>query len=117
MTLAIGNAGTVPYYSEWNVIDLNGLNTKEVIFEPDSLETMLFEEDVTDLIVINVGSKPRIISNEYAYSQILYDKAIEMGMERIGIFSLQRTYNLWVLGYPNTELAEYLEENVDFRDK
>ena len=114
MTLAIGDAGTVPYYSDWQVIDLFGLNSTEVAFGTVPLYTLVFEKQSTDLILISSGPNPNRISEEHAGAQRMYDEALQRGMEKIGVFPFGRVNNIWVLGYPDNELASYLLEEMDF---
>jgi hypothetical protein len=115
MTVAIGDAGTLPYYSDWQVIDLFGLNTREVAFNTVDIFTLIFEEHNADLVILSVGANPNRISDEHAGAQRLYEQALLRGMDRIGTFSFGRVNNIWVLGYPGTELADYLQENMDFK--
>ncbi len=116
MTLAIGDAGTVPYYSDWQVIDLFGLNSTEVAFGSVPLYPLIFEQQPVDLILLSVGANPNRISDEHAGAQNLYEEALQRGMARIGAFAWGRVNNIWVLGYPGTELANYLQENMQFRE-
>ena len=117
MTVALLDAGTVPYYSDWQVIDLFGLNDKDVTFGTLPLDQIVFRDNAVDLLLLNVGTNPGRISKEYAPSQRLYDVALQHGMERIGILSLQNDYNIWVVGYPETELANYIQHNMQFAGK
>ena len=117
MTLAIGDAGTVPYYSDWQVIDLFGLNSREVAFGSVDVFTLVFEQQPADLILLSVGPNPNRISDEHAGAQRLYEEAIRRGMAQIGTFGYGRVNNIWVLGYPETELANYLQENMDFKEQ
>jgi len=116
MTLAIGDAGTVPYYSDWQVIDLFGLNSREIAFGIVPIFTLVFEQQPVDLILLSVGPNPNRISDEHAGSQKLYDEAIRNGMAYLGVFPFGRVNNIWVLGYPKTELANYLLEHADFKE-
>ncbi|MBN1453077.1 MAG: hypothetical protein JW963_18830 [Anaerolineales bacterium] len=115
MTLAIGDAGTVPYYSDWQVIDLFGLNSTEVAFGTVDIFTLAFERQPVDLILFSVGANPNRISDEHAGAQNLYEEAVRRGMARIGAFAWGRVNNIWVVGYPGTELAGYLLENMEFK--
>jgi len=45
------------------------------------------------------------------------EAAIRNGMAHIGAFSYGRVNNIWVLGYPETELANYLQKNMDFKEQ
>ena len=117
MTLAIGDAGTVPYYSDWQVIDLFGLNSKEVAFGSVPIFTLVFKQQPVDLILLSVGANPNRISDEHAGAQNLYAEAVRNGMARLGVFSFGRGGNIWVLGYPDTDLADYLQEHMDFKEQ
>ncbi len=116
MTLAIGDAGTVPYFSDWGVIDLFGLNSREVAFGSIPVSQLVFEEQPVDLILLSVGPNPNRISDEHAGAQRLYNAALQRGMTHIGTFPFGRINNIWVLGYPDTDLADYLQENMDFKE-
>ena len=115
MTIAIGDAGTVPYYSDWQVIDLFGLNSKEVAFGTVPIYTLIFEEQPADLILLSVGANPNRISDEHAGAQNLYNEALRHGMAHLGTFPFGRVNYIWVVGYPDTDLAKYLQANMEFK--
>ncbi len=115
LTVAIGDAGTMPYYSDWQVIDLFGLNSTEVAFGTVPIYTLIFEEQSADLIVLSVGANPNRISDEHAGAKRLYNEALQRGMVHLGAFPFGRVNFIWVVGYPETELANYLQENMQFR--
>ena len=112
LTLAIGDAGTAPYYSDWQVIDLFGLNSREIAFGTVPVETLLFEVQPVDLIVLSVGPNRNRISDEHAGAKLLYDQAKQHGMAKVASFSFGRSDYVWVLGYPDSDLAEFLWENL-----
>jgi arabinofuranosyltransferase len=114
-TLAIGDAGTVPYYSDWQAIDLFGLNSREVAFGSVDVFTLVFEAQPADLILLSAGPNPNRISEEHAGAQNLYEEALKHGMAHVGTFAFGRVNNIWVVGYPETGLANYLQENMDFK--
>jgi hypothetical protein len=114
MTLAMGDAGTVPYYSDWQVIDLFGLNSTEVAFSTVPIYTFIFEHHPADLILLSVGANPNRISDEHAGAQNLYNQALTHGMAHLGTFPFGRVNYIWVVGYPDTDLAKYLQEKMDF---
>jgi hypothetical protein len=117
MTFAIGDAGTVPYYSDWQVIDLFGLNSREVAFGTIPLYELIFEEQSADLILLSVGPNPNRISDEHAGAQKTYNEAIRRGMVHIGTFPFGRINNIWVVGYPGTELETFLQGNMEFKNQ
>jgi hypothetical protein len=115
MTLAIGDAGTVPYYSDWQVIDLFGLNSTEVAFKSIPVYELVFEAQPADLILLSVGANPNRISDEHSGAQQMYEEALKNGMAHIGTFGFGRVNNIWVVGYRDSDLAEYLQKNFEFR--
>jgi len=116
MTLAIGDAGTVPYYSDWQVIDLFGLNTREIAFGTVPTDRLVLDERHADLILLSAGPNPNRISDEHAGAQELYEAAIQHGMAHIGTFPFGRVNYIWVVGYPDSELTKYLQKNMEFRE-
>lgn len=117
MTIVLLDAGTVPYYSDWQVVDLFGLNDKDIAFGNFPLDEIIFRKNSVDLIFLNVGNNPKRISKEYATSQWLYEEALQQGMEKIGVLSLQKAYNVWVVGYPGTDLANHIQSKIQITEE
>jgi arabinofuranosyltransferase len=111
-TLAMGDAGTAPYYSDWQVIDLYGLNSRELAFGTRSIPDLLFNREPVDLIVLSVGANRNRISEEHAGANALYESAVTQGMARIATFPFGRTQFIWVVGYPDSDLAQYIRKNL-----
>lgn len=111
-TLAIGDAGAIPYYSGWQVIDLFGLNSREVAFGLVPVPALVFEVQPVDLIVLSVGPNRSRISDEHAGAQLLYTQATGQGMQRIASFPFGRSNFVWVVGYPDSDLAAYIQEHL-----
>lgn len=112
LTLAIGDAGTVPYYADWQVIDLFGLNSREIGLGETPVFTVVFEQQPADLILLSVGDNPNRISDEHAGARLLYEEAVRRGMAHIGSFPFGRDSYIWVVGRPGTDLAEFVQENL-----
>jgi hypothetical protein len=68
------------------------------------------------LILLSIGPNPNRISDEHAGSKRLYENALKYGMMHIGTFSFGGGNNIWVLGYPETELTAYLQANMRFKE-
>ncbi len=112
LTLAIGDAGTVPYYADWQVIDLFGLNSREIGLGETPVFTLVFERQPVDLILLSVGDNPNRISDEHAGARLLYEEATRRGMMRLGFFPFGGDSYIWVVGWPGTNLAEFVEGNL-----
>ena len=117
LTLAIGDAGTVPYYSDWQVIDLFGLNNREIALQTVLPQELVFAEPPADLILLSAGANMNRISNEHAGAQLIYEEALRHGMAHIGTFTFGHFNNIWVVGYPDSDLAKYLQENFVFKER
>ncbi|MFZ5910625.1 MAG: hypothetical protein ACOYYU_11470 [Chloroflexota bacterium] len=113
LTLAIGDAGTVPYYADWQVIDLFGLNSREIGLGETPVFALVFEQQPADLILLSVGDNPNRISDEHAGAQALYQEAVRRGMAHIGAFPFGRDSFIWVVGYPGTELAGFIQKGLE----
>ncbi len=111
-TMAIGDAGTAPYYSDWQVVDLFGLNSREIAFSTVSVPDLLFNHHSVDLIVLSVGANRNRISEEHAGATALYENAQRQGMTRIATIPFGRTHFIWVVGYPESDLANYIQKNL-----
>jgi len=111
LTLAIGDAGAVPYYADWQVIDLFGLNTKEIGLAQTAAADLVFAEPPADLILLSVGANPNRISDEHAGGNLLYEEAVRRGMARVTTFSFGRDNYIWVIAWPQSDLAQYIEAN------
>ena len=113
LTLAIGDAGTVPYYADWQVIDLFGLNSREIGLGETPVFTMVFERQAVDLILLSVGDNPNRISDEHGGARLLYEEAVLRGMTHIATFPFGRDNYIWVVGWPKTALADFIQSNVE----
>jgi hypothetical protein len=78
---------------------------------------LVFEEQPVNLILLSVGPNPNRISDEHAGAQRLYNEALQRGMVHIGTFPFGRINNIWVLGYPGTELEAFLLGNMEFKNQ
>jgi hypothetical protein len=110
MTLAIGDAGAIPYYSEWNVIDLTGLTDPNTLFMSSSelyLEYVFKHEPDLVILTFNDSEKP---VRDAPISGALYEAALARGMKKIGVLKVSDSYYLWVFAEPGTQLEEYLQQ-------
>ncbi len=113
LTLAIGDAGTVPYYANWQVIDLFGLNSREIGLGKTPVFAMVFERQPVDLILLSVGDNPNRISDEHGGGRLLYEEAVLRGMTHIATFPFGRDNYIWVVGWPGTELANFIQSSFE----
>ena len=110
MTLAIGDAGAIPYYSEWNIIDLTGLTDPNTLFAASARRYLnyVFRHD-PDLVILTFNDAEKPI-RDAAISGALYERALANGMKKIGVIKISDAYYLWVFAKPGTQLEEYLQQ-------
>lgn len=110
LTLAIGDAGAIPYYSEWNIIDLTGLTDPNTLFmsSPELYLEYVFKND-PDLVILTFNDAEKPV-RDAPISYDLYKTALAKGMKKIGVLKISDAYYLWVFVKPDTQLAEYLQQ-------
>lgn len=110
MTLAIGDAGAIPYYSQWNTIDLVGLNDPNTLFRSsnESYLKYVFAND-PDLILLTFNDPERLVRDTKLTIEI-YQAAVDHGMQKVGVLRVSDTYYLWICAEPDTPLGEYLQK-------
>ena len=113
MTLAIGDAGAIPYYSQWNTIDLVGLNDPNTLFRSSTSSYLEYVfKNEPDLILLTFNDPESPVRDVKLTSEI-YEAALAHGMQKVGVVKVSDTYYLWVCTEPNTPLGEYLQEALN----
>lgn len=109
MTLAIGDAGAIPYYSQWKAIDLVGLNDPRTLFKRSTEAYMAYVfENQPDLVLLTFND-PETPLRDVPLTQEIYEAALGHGMEKVGVVKVSDTYYLWVCARTGSPLAEYLQ--------
>ena len=108
--MAIGDAGAIPYYSQWEVIDILGLNNRKIALS-DLPEVEYMAQLNPDLVVIASQEKGEFVRDQPNDRQAKYfNKAIELGMVKIRALMVSEGYYLWLLAYEESEIAQYLDQ-------
>ena len=103
--LAIGDAGVVPYYSEWESIDTAGLNERLTDIEgPPDVSTVVARNP--DLVVLNSLDRRSPMMTERQLA--LYHACEKDGMRRVRVVKGGPAF-LWLLARPGSRFAEALE--------
>jgi arabinofuranosyltransferase len=113
-SLAIGDAGAVPYYSGWHAIDSFGLNDSHIALTGDHDPQYILQQS-PDLVIIRAWSaKP--LNPMFDWGQEHYDACLAAGMEVIRVFG-SKPYVLLVMGDPDSKIAGRLREIAAERSK
>jgi hypothetical protein len=113
MHLAMGDAGAVPYFSDWNTTDIIGLNSKEMALNRnlDAKAEAILKSN-PDLIVLVSNSykeftSPVLIDN-YLYRHISWVQSYKLAR----IYQFQADYHyLWVMAKPDSPLFHYFYDS------
>jgi hypothetical protein len=109
-SLAIGDAGAVPYYSGWHAIDSFGLNDSHIALTGDHDPQYILRQS-PDLVIIRAWrAKP--LKPMFDWGQEHYDACVEAGMEVIRVIGA-KPYVLMVMGDPDSEIAGRLRKIAD----
>jgi len=108
-SLAIGDAGAVPYYSGWHSIDSFGLNDTHIALTGDHDPQYILEQS-PDLVIIRAW-RANPMNPMFDWGQEHYDACLAAGMQVIRIFG-SKPYVLLVMGDPNSEIAERLRRKA-----
>lgn len=97
------DAGAIPFYSHWPVIDSCALNNKILAttpLSPSQQADYIFSQNPR--VIILISNSDRALSwPVLPFEQLLYEQAIKANMQVFKIIPFQPGYNLWVMGYPN----------------
>lgn len=116
-SIALGDAGAIPYYSKWYTIDTFGLNNRIIalniqkgIYNVNDIFSIL-----PDLIVVLSSSgkefKP-LLKNEI----LIYDDLKNFGYKKIGDMEFSTQYYLWI--YSNNEtIKKFILNNLSSDSK
>ncbi len=110
--LAIGDAGAVPYYSRWRVVDTFGLNDPVIGIEGNRDPRYVLDQD-PDLVVLVSREQVDYRTHETVpWEGRLYEAVREAGMARIAVISFSPRSHLWVMGDSRSEIARYLARQM-----
>jgi len=104
LTLAIGDAGAVPYYSGWRTVDIFGLNDKHITFSGHDPHYVL--DQYPDVIVLMSYDEKKFLP-VVEWERALYDASLERGMEVTRVLN-HHFYYLWIMVMHDDPLADYL---------
>jgi hypothetical protein len=108
-TLAIGDAGAIPYFSGWRTLDTFGLN-EPAISVGGRHDPAYVLDSKPDLVAL-VSLTPREFRQRSTNPQdlALYQEARTRGMRPAVILSFSAASFLWILAEPGSEIERFLQ--------
>lgn len=108
-TIAVSDAGAIPYYSKLNTIDTFGLNEPEIALKFLNNRTKYVLSKHPTIIILTSTSEDRFNST-LEFENTLHQGALEAGYTSHVTFVFGETYYLWVLWKPNSKNAQGLDK-------
>lgn len=106
--LVIGDAGAVPYFSGWRILDTFGLNDPVIGIEGDRDPAYVLGRN-PDLVVLVSREQLEYRTHEtMPWEGRLFAAVRAAGMTRIAVMSFSPRSHLWVMGDPQSEVARYV---------
>lgn len=107
--VAVQDAGTIPFVSGWNAIDLCGLNDETIAFS--GLDTGEIIQRNVDVVVLN--SRKQGEHSHWDWDHDLYQKYLARGFEQVTVIKARKRYFLFVLARPGTRAHRQLSQFGD----
>ncbi|MEE8170906.1 MAG: hypothetical protein V3T70_10195 [Phycisphaerae bacterium] len=106
--IAIGDAGAVPYYSRWQVLDSYGRNEPGLATAGRHDPNYIFQQE-PDLIVLISHAADRFVSHENWWGTRLFEECVRRGMNRVACLPFSDDYFLWAWAEPGGDVAAHME--------
>ncbi|MHC4661580.1 MAG: hypothetical protein ACYS8W_07815 [Planctomycetota bacterium] len=106
--LALGDAGAVPYYSNWRTLDTWSLNDP-VLAKSKEYDTEYVLSKNPDVLVL-VSVKADEFEPGFEWEMELYDGALRKGMEKIFTLHHSASYHLWLMAQPGSDVWKFLRK-------
>lgn len=106
-TVALGDAGAIPYYSEWRTVDIIGLSDRHIA-TAGGFDVQYVLNHQPDVIVLASNSTDRVQRPRYPEFAALYREATRQGYDVVAVLRFEDDYYIWVLALPNSPVAERL---------
>ena len=103
--LVLSDAGSIPYFTDWETMDLVGLNDARIArtHVRDPRAVMAFAPDVVVLVSAREG---RFLPWDWnAYETPILDAVTRAGFRRMAVRRFGNDYWLWVMARPGTRFA------------
>jgi arabinofuranosyltransferase len=111
-TIALGDAGAVPYYSHWRVIDTCGLNEPAIGTTGRHDPDFVFDQR-PDLVVLASRRKDKYEAHpSFPWEQSFFDAAGAHGYSPLAILTFSVEYHLWIFGRSGSDAAVFLQEQL-----
>jgi hypothetical protein len=105
-TLVLEDAGAIPYYSDWNVIDFYSLNDVHLVCSRSFDADYVFSRKPDMVILRSKAPDSFIPPNER--NGVLYEHCARNGMTCVRVFCVASDYYYWVLASPGGNVSQFI---------
>ncbi len=104
--LAVTDAGAIPYFSEWNAVDCGGLNDSNIALDKVQMVDYVLSQNPEVMVL----SSTNLIEfyQDSPRTRLLYQRALEAGMEVVIKAPTYEGNSIWVLARPGSPAAQKL---------
>jgi len=108
--LAIGDAGAVPYYSNWPTLDTFGLNDERIALTHEHRADYVLSRHPDLLVLVSTSRDVFAADPELPWERGLYDEGRRRGWREIEALRFDRHYYLWLMALPGSRVDRYLRQ-------
>ena len=110
--LAVGDAGAIPYFSGWRIVDSFGLNDPLIGIEGNHDPAYVLAQN-PDLVVLVSRKQLDYETHEtMPWEGRLFESVRAAGMTRIAVMGFSPRSHLWIMGDPHSEIAGYVAREM-----
>lgn len=104
LTLAVADAGAIPYYSQWNAIDTFGLSEIHIALTGDRSPAYIL--GLRPDLVILISRYADFFDPLPFWEQALYEGCISRGLRKVNTIMAGPAYYLWLMAKPGSAAAD-----------
>jgi arabinofuranosyltransferase len=106
--LVLSDAGAIPYYTDWETLDLVGLNDARIArtHVRDPRAVLAFSPDA--IVLVSLRPDAFVPMDWNAYETAIHVAASRAGFRRVALYRFDERYWLWVLVRPGSNVARAL---------
>lgn len=106
--LVLSDAGAIPYYTDWETLDLIGLNDAHIARTRDRAPRTVLAFAPDAIVLVSVRPRRFETWSWNAYEDPIFEAALHAGFEHVATRRFAEDYWLWVLARPGSPVARAL---------
>ena len=112
-TIAMGDAGAVPYYSGWRTIDTFGLNDPEIGIRGNHDPAYFLDQHPDLVIIVSKRYREFRASRFFPREDDFYAPLQVAGFEKLAVIPFSIDSHLWIMGNPDSDVGRHVRQGVE----